>query len=142
MKYHFKIHKEKSGYWAECVELEGCQTEADSLIELYSNMEEVLNVYLSEPESSKLIFPLPQKKQSNSEDFVAVSVDPSVAFSFLLRRYRLQKKITLKEMAEKLKMKNINTYVKLEKASSSNPELRTLAKIKSILSDFPINMIF
>ena len=142
MKYHFKIHKEKSGYWAECVELEGCQTEADSLIELYSNMEEVLNVYLSEPESSKIIFPLPQKKQSNSEDFVAVSVDPSVAFSFLLRRYRLQKKITLKEMAEKLKMKNINTYVKLEKASSSNPELRTLAKIKSILSDFPINMIF
>ncbi len=142
MKYHFKVHKEKSGYWAECVELEGCQTEADSLIELYSNMEEVLNVYLSEPESSKLIFPLPQKKQSNSEDFVAVSVDPSVAFSFLLRRYRLQKKITLKEMAEKLKMKNLNTYVKLEKASSSNPELRTLAKIKSILSDFPINMIF
>lgn len=142
MKYHFKVHKEKSGYWAECVELEGCQTEADSLIELYSNMEEVLNVYLSEPESSKIIFPLPQKKQSNSEDFVAVSVDPSVAFSFLLRRYRLQKKITLKEMAEKLKMKNINTYVKLEKASSSNPELRTLAKIKSILSDFPINMIF
>ncbi|MCK6594393.1 MAG: type II toxin-antitoxin system HicB family antitoxin [Bacteriovoracaceae bacterium] len=142
MKYHFKIHKEKSGYWAECVELEGCQTEADSLIELYSNMEEVLNVYLSEPESSKIIFPLPQKKQSNSEDFVAVSVDPSVAFSFLLRRYRLQKKITLKEMAEKLKMKNLNTYVKLEKASSSNPELRTLAKIKSILSDFPINMIF
>jgi DNA-binding XRE family transcriptional regulator len=99
-------------------------------------------VYLSEPESSKIIFPLPQKKQSNSEDFVAVSVDPSVAFSFLLRRYRLQKKITLKEMAEKLKMKNLNTYVKLEKASSSNPELRTLAKIKSILSDFPINMIF
>lgn len=142
MKYHFKVHKEKSGYWAECVELEGCQTEADSLIELCSNMEEVLNVYLSEPESSKLIFPLPQKKQPSSEDFVAVSVDPSVAFSFLLRRYRLQKKITLKEMAEKLKMKNINTYVKLEKASSSNPELRTLAKIKSILSDFPINMIF
>lgn len=142
MKYHFKVHKEKNGYWAECVELEGCQTEADSLIELYSNMEEVLNVYLSEPESSKIIFPLPQKKQSNSEDFVAVSVDPSVAFSFLLRRYRLQKKITLKEMAEKLKMKNLNTYVKLEKASSSNPELRTLAKIKSILSDFPINMIF
>lgn len=142
MKYHFKVHKEKSGYWAECVELEGCQTEANSLIELYSNMEEVLNVYLSEPESSKIIFPLPQKKQPSSEDFVAVSVDPSVAFSFLLRRYRLQKKITLKEMAEKLKMKNINTYVKLEKASSSNPELRTLAKIKSILSDFPINMIF
>lgn len=142
MKYHFKVHKEKSGYWAECAELEGCHTEADSLIELYSNMEEALNVYLSEPESSKLIFPLPQKKYQNSSEFEAVPVDPSVAFSFLLRRYRLQKKITLKEMAEKLKMKNINTYVKLEKAASSNPELRTLAKIKTILSDFPINMIF
>lgn len=142
MKYHFKVHKEKNGYWAECLELEGCQTEAESLIELYSNMEEALNVYLSEPESSKLIFPLPQKKHQSSSDLVEVPVDPSVAFSFLLRRYRLQKKITLKEMAEKLKMKNINTYVKLEKAASSNPELRTLAKIKTILSDFPINMIF
>ena len=30
MKYHFKVHKGGKGYWAECIELVGCITEADS----------------------------------------------------------------------------------------------------------------
>jgi len=42
MYYHFKIHKEPDGYWAECIELEGCVTQGDSLDELQKNMEEAL----------------------------------------------------------------------------------------------------
>ena len=53
MKYHFKVHKEGNGYWAECVELLGCITEADSIDELQKNMEEALNLYIEEPENSK-----------------------------------------------------------------------------------------
>ena len=59
MLYHFKTHREANGYWAECLELEGCRTEADTLAELRDNMEEVLNLYLSETHISQLIFPLP-----------------------------------------------------------------------------------
>ena len=33
MEYHFKIHKEKNGYWAECIELSGCNTQGDTLEE-------------------------------------------------------------------------------------------------------------
>ncbi len=31
MKYHFKIHKEGKGFWAECLELEGCITQGKTL---------------------------------------------------------------------------------------------------------------
>jgi antitoxin HicB len=141
MLYHFKIHKTTDGYWAECLELEGCQTQADTREELHNNMEDVLNLYLSEPQNSKLLFPLPFKKTPNMRGLVKVCVDPSVAFSLLIRMTRLQNKLTLKEMAKILNYKNINTYAKLEKAQTSNPELKTIAKIKSVFTDFPISLI-
>lgn len=141
MLYHFKIHKESDGYWAECLELEGCQTQSDTLSELKENMQEVLNLYLSEPQDSKVVYPLPFKKTPKTKGVVTVYVDPSVAFSFLMRMTRIRNKLTLKEMAKKLNYKNINTYAKLEKAKTANPELKTIAKIKNIFSDFPINLI-
>jgi predicted RNase H-like HicB family nuclease len=48
MKYHFKIHSESAGYWAQCVELEGCQTQADSREELMENIQEVLKLFVLE----------------------------------------------------------------------------------------------
>jgi antitoxin HicB len=141
MKYHFKIHKESDGYWAECMELVGCNTEADTLSELETNMEEVLNLYLSEPENSKVLFPLPFKKTLNARGIMQIPVDPSVAFSCLMRMTRLKHKLTLREMAKKLNYKNINTYAKLERAKTANPELRTIANIKNIFNDFPINLL-
>lgn len=60
MVYHFRVHEEDNGYWAECVELAGCITEADSLDWLAANAEEALNLYLDEPETFAVIFPLPE----------------------------------------------------------------------------------
>ncbi len=141
MFYHFKIHKDSDGFWAECLELDGCQTQADTLIDLQENMKEVLNLFLSEPQESRLIFPLPLPKTPRLKGVVKVQVEPSVAFSFLMRMTRIQKKLTLKQMAKKLNYKSINTYAKLEKAKTANPELRTIANIKNVFSDFPINLI-
>lgn len=61
MYYHFKIHKEKNGYWAQCIELKDCITQADTLDELHKNLYEALNLYLNEPDSSSIHFPLPKK---------------------------------------------------------------------------------
>ena len=47
MKYPFRIRKEKKGYSAQCIELEGCITQGDTLKELQKNMEEALNLTLS-----------------------------------------------------------------------------------------------
>ena len=58
MFYHFKIHQEEKYLWAECLELQGCATQAKSSNKLHKNMEEVLNLYLNEPATSNLHFPL------------------------------------------------------------------------------------
>ena len=55
MYYHFKIHKEKSGFWAQCIELPGCVTEGDSKEELFQNMQDALNTYLQEPQDSQYL---------------------------------------------------------------------------------------
>lgn len=123
------------------MELEGCQTQADTLEELLDNMKEVLNLFLSEPLDSKMIFPMPFQKKVKTKSVLEVPVDPCVAFSLLMRTTRLKKKLTLKQMTEKLHYKNINTYVKLENAKTANPELRTIAKIKKVFSDFPIGLL-
>jgi predicted RNase H-like HicB family nuclease len=62
MFYHFKIHRDRDGYWAECIELKGCVTEGDTLEELKKNMQEALNLYLDEPYNANITFPMPDRK--------------------------------------------------------------------------------
>lgn len=40
------IEKDEHGYYAYCPELEGCQTQGDSLEEVIANMEEAIELYL------------------------------------------------------------------------------------------------
>lgn len=141
MKYHFKIHKEKSGYWAECLELPGCHTQGDSMSELKINMKESLSLMLDEPEDSKVIFPLPNKKFSKEKSVVEVEVDPSIAFAFLLRRFRLKLGLTQEQMKEHLHFKSLFSYQKLENSRFANPTLKSLKRIKDAFPDFPMNLI-
>ena len=140
MKYHFKIHREGRGYWAECLELDGCQTQADNMHNLKLNMSEALNVFLDEPDNSKVIFSLP-KKIGKEKNIAEVEVAPEVAFSFLLRRTRLISGYTQHEMKERLEFNSVFAYQKLEKAKYSNPTLKSLLKIKKVLPQFPLNLL-
>jgi antitoxin HicB len=134
MIYHFKIHKEGRGFWAECVELEGCRTQGDSMDELKSNMEDAINLYLSEPASSKTFFP-PPKANVKGKNIIEVQVAPPVAFATFLRRYRLLKKMTIEEFKARLNIKNMSVYHKLEDPRKANPEFKTLCKIKEAFPD-------
>ena len=96
MKYHFKIHKEKEGYWAECLELQGCVTQGDTLKILHKNMEAALKLYIEEPDSSKYIAPLPDTKIKTSKNIIAVPLNPKTAFSFLVRMHHIKNKMTQK----------------------------------------------
>ena len=40
------IEKDEYGYYAYCPELEGCQTQGDSLEEVLSNIKEAIRLYL------------------------------------------------------------------------------------------------
>jgi len=61
LKYHFKIHKEEKGYWAECIEIPGCFTQGDTKQELKENMREALNTAVSEPDNSEEFGEHPKK---------------------------------------------------------------------------------
>jgi antitoxin HicB len=140
MKYHFKIHKERlGGYWAEGIELKGCNTQGETESELLYNMEEVLNLYLDEPSDSKMIFPLPKKLKGRN--IVSIPVQPRIAFALVLRMARLKHHYTQRQTADLLGFKNISAYQKLEKSKTANPGLETLVKVKRVFPEIQIDDI-
>lgn len=140
MQYHFKIHKEGEGFWAECIELPGCVTEANSREELYENMQDALNTYLEEPADSKYIAPLPKKPKKGSRNIVEVPVDPSIAFPFLIRRQRLKEGLTQQQVAKLLGMKGLFSYQRLERRC--NPTLEQITKLIGVFPSLYVDKIF
>lgn len=137
MKYHFKIHKEGSGYWGECLELTGCVSQGKSLDDLEKNLKEALDLYLDEPEDSRVIFPMP-KKTVRGKSVIDVEVDPQIALAFLLRTERLRKKWTQRVTAQHLGIP-LYSYQKLESSKTANPEWKTLIKLRRVFPQLNLN---
>jgi antitoxin HicB len=140
MRYHFKVHQEKKGYWAECVELKGCITQANSKKELFAHAQEALNLYLDEPENSKVIFPEPNGSAKGKE-LIEVPVDPKIAFAMILRQERVKHHLTQNQVAKKLGYKNPYSYQRLENSKTANPSLLTIVSLKSIFPDLNLETI-
>jgi len=138
MKYHFKVHKEKEGFWAQCIELDGCFTQGDSMEELYERMQEALNLYITEPEDSKDLAPFPDQSIRKSKNVVEVSLDPEVAFSFLVRYHRTNYGMTQQQAAEKMGFDSLNSYQRLER-KRCNPSLKILSKVKAVFPEFSLD---
>lgn len=139
MKYHFKIHKEGNGFWAQCIELPGCITEGDTKQELYDNMQEALSLYVQEQPNSEDIAQLPDKSIKVTRNIVEVSVDPHVAFSFLVRYWRIQHGLTQKEAAKKMGFDTIYSYQRLE-TKNCNPSLKIISIIKKTYPEFSLDL--
>lgn len=138
MKYHFRIQKEKKGYSAQCVELKGCITQGNTLKELQKNMKEALNLYVQEPDHSKDLAAFPKDSIRKSKNIVEVSLDPSVAFSFLIRYYRITHGMTQQEAAKAMGFDNVYSYQRLEKRKC-NPTLKIMSMIKKIFPEFSLD---
>jgi predicted RNase H-like HicB family nuclease len=137
MTYHFRIHIGRL-LWAECTELQGCVTQGSSMANLQKNMREALNLYLEEPDSSKVIFPSPARIPK-ARNVVEVEVDPRVAFAMQLRQFRLRGNLTQKEAARKLGLKNIYSYQRLER--KGNPSLITIKKVKTLFPGLSLDAV-
>ena len=140
MNYHFKIHKEGKGFWAQCIELEGCVTQADNLKELKTNMQEALNLYIEEDENSEDLACLPNNSIKIEKNIIEIPVDPQVAFAFLVRFYRIKHGMTQQEAAKKLGFPNIYSYQRLE-TRKCNPRLETIASIKKLFPELSIDYL-
>jgi|APFre7841882654_1041346.scaffolds.fasta_scaffold91348_2 predicted RNase H-like HicB family nuclease len=140
MKYHFRVEKEKKGFSAQCIEFEGCVTQGDSMKELVANMEEALNLYVFEPEDSKELVSLPDKKIKASAHIIEVPLDPEIAFSFMLRYHRIKNNLTQHQAAEKMGFKSLYSYQRLEK--KCNVTIDIIARVKKLFPDFSIDLAF
>lgn len=141
MYYHFKIHNDSDGLWAECIELDGCVSQAENMEELEKNMKEALEVFLDEPPDSKIIYSLPDDSIELKNDIVRVKVNFQIAFPFYLREQRLINHKTQREMSKILGLKHLYSYQRLESSKKANPELKTLVKLKEVFPEFDLNMV-
>lgn len=137
--YHFKVHEEEDGLWAECTELPGCRTQAETRDELAAACEESLNLYLEELQDSKIVFPLPDDLLDADPAFLGIEVEPELALAVLLRFHRHNSRLTQKQVAEMLGMKNIYSYQRLEKRS--NPTLSLIKKIHRLFPEIKLENI-
>jgi antitoxin HicB len=140
MKYHFKVHKEGKGFWAECLELEGCITQGDSREHLGAMMHDALAAYLNEPVSSKHIFPMPNHYQSG-RGIVEVQVAPEIAIAMTIRQLRVSAGKSQKEMADWLGMKSLFSYQRLESSKNGNLQLGTMVKLKKVFPEFSVDAV-
>lgn len=139
MRYHFKLRREKKGYSAFCIELDGCLSQGETMDELRSNLEEALDVYLSEPMESSLLFALPNKKLRATNSVIEIQVNPGVAFAMMLRHFRIKNQLTQAAAAKKIGITgSLWTYQRLETPGKANPTLSTLERVKRAYPDFPI----
>jgi antitoxin HicB len=139
MQYHFKIHKEGKGFWAQCIEFPGCVTQGDTKEELMFNMQEALNLYIEENSNSKDLAAMPHKSLKTSPTMVTVSLDPQIAFSFLVRYWRIKHGWTQQEAAKRMGVDTLYSYQRLE-AKKCNPSLKTISMIKKIYPEFSIDL--
>ena len=140
MEYHFTIHKEGKGFWAQCIELEGCITQADSLKELRNNMHKALNLYIEEVEDSDDIAVLPNDTIKQRKNVVTITVDPQIAFAFLVRYHRIKHGMTQQEAAKKLGFPNIYSYQRLE-TRKCNPRLDTITSLKKLFPELSVDLV-
>src|SRR5689334_17559807 len=109
MKYHFRIHKERKGYWAEGIELPGCVTQGDSLTMLKDNLHEALDLYLEEAPASEIVHPLP-KQRVRGRNIAEIEVSPGIAFAVYLRAIRQMMGLTQREAAKRLGFRSLYSY--------------------------------
>jgi predicted RNase H-like HicB family nuclease/DNA-binding XRE family transcriptional regulator len=129
MRYHFRIHKENNGYWAESLEKGlGVSTQGDTLEELEKNIREALNLALNEPDDSRWIPPMPDESWQG-KDVLSIAVEPRLALATMVRVTRLKQGLSQRSVAEKMGIKHIRQYQLLE-SGEANPELATLVKLK------------
>ena len=140
MKYHFNVVQEGSGFWAKCLELEGCKIYSATQESLIQNMKDALIHYLTEPGNPKTIFPMPNKNLKGPH-IRAVPIDPVIAWAVLLKNARLSRGLSQAKAAKALNIKNIYVYQKLESAKTANPGLTTIARVKKVFPEVNLEEI-
>ncbi|WP_333656042.1 type II toxin-antitoxin system HicB family antitoxin [Dissulfurispira sp.] len=71
-KVSIVIEKDEHGYYAYCPELEGCQSQGDSIEEVIANIKEAVELYLETLSEEEI-------KESLSKEILTTAVEVQVA---------------------------------------------------------------
>ncbi len=71
-KVSIVIEKDEHGYYAYCPELEGCQTQGDSLEDVMSNIKEAIELYLETLSEEEI-------KESLSKEILTTTIEVDLA---------------------------------------------------------------
>ena len=88
LKYHFRVHHDSDGMWAECIEIPNIKTQSkdNTMKNMNKNMKEALNLYLDEPDWS-IEIPLPDNRIELFKDvIVEVPAYPHIVLRTLFNR--------------------------------------------------------
>ena len=132
--YQIKFHRENGLFWGEFPDLPGCFTQGETKKIFLQNAREALSLYLEEAQYPK--WQLPVSKKRRGKNFIIVEPYPHIAIALLIKKARLQKGFTQRQLAQKLKM-TTHQLQKLEKPGISNPTFKTLTKLSELL-DFEV----
>ena len=136
MNYHFKIYEEENGYWGECLEIDSCHSQGNTLPELRKMLKEALDLTLNEPAGSNMVFPMPDPQYDSVKDVLIIPVDNNIAFALLVRQNRISKQMTQAEAQKAMGLPNRTSYTRLE--SKGNPTFSTIEKLLKAFPDFPL----
>lgn len=92
------MRQESTCLLGECLEIESCHSQGDTIPILKKMLKEALDLTLDEPASSNLMFPTPNSEYDTKRDIVSISVDNRIAFALLVRQNRISKRMTKKEV--------------------------------------------
>jgi antitoxin HicB len=131
VEYCARITKQpEGGYLVEFPDLRGCLTEGDTLDEALTNAREALSGWLYV--AIKYDDPVPAPTICRKRGYYAVAPDLDVAVPLVLLWARKRKGLTQDQAARELGISQ-QAYRKFETPGKSNPTLKTLARISSLL---------
>jgi antitoxin HicB len=108
--------------------------------ELRFNMTEVLDCVLDEPQDSEVLFPDPDPTIKVGKRIVAAPVTPKIALASMVRQARVRRKMTQKQAATELGMKNVYSYQRLESSKTVNPEFTTLLRLRKLFPEVSVDL--
>lgn len=129
--YDVRITKQGGGgYLAQFPELPGCLTEGTTLVETLENAREALSGWLFVAIKHGDEVPRARVHQGRTYRRVVPDLDVRIALAILSARKR--RGLTQQEVADALGISQ-QAYRRLEMPGMSNPTLRTLARISTVL---------
>jgi antitoxin HicB len=130
IKYQARIYKDGTAYSVEFPDLDGCFSFGETIVEAKAMAKEALSLYLEEARDATWKIPVAKTRKSSSYHWITPSHE--VAIPLMIRQKRLEQGFTQAQLAKKLGV-STQQVQKLETPGKSNPTVKTLYRISSVL---------